>query len=92
MIDPIPSVGFADDKWFYPLQEADLLGNLTNRYWKPRETSPPTAASQSPERAERHLRNLLTPNPAFPFAYRTDFVMAVAEEMDEAVRLHKRLY
>ena len=87
LIDSIPSVGFADDKRFYPLQAADLLGNLTNRYWKPQELS---SAKELTDRAERHLRNLLTPDPAFQFAYRAAFV--TAEEMDEAARLHKRLY
>jgi hypothetical protein len=89
LVDFIPSVGFADDKRFYPLQAADLLGNLLNRYWKPKEL-PSNALIQSGYDAERHLRNLLTPDPAFQFAYRAKVVTGA--EMDEAVRLHKRLY
>lgn len=87
LVDSIPSVGFADDKRFYPLQAADLLGSLTNRYWKSQGLS---STKESADRAERHLRNLLAPDPAFQFAYRPAFV--TAEEMDEAARLHKQLY
>jgi Protein of unknown function (DUF3800) len=78
----VPSVGFADDGFFYPLQAADLLANLTNRYWQ---------RIPSNDRAEKHFRNLLTPPQGENvFAYRVGFVTAA--EMDEAVRLHKRLY
>jgi hypothetical protein len=78
----VPSVGFADDEFFYPLQAADLLANLTNRYWQ---------RNPSSDRAEKHLRNLLTPPQGENvFAYRVGFV--TADEMDEAVRLHKTLY
>jgi hypothetical protein len=41
-------VGFADDEIFYPLQAADLLANLTNRYWQKNSSS---------DRAEKHLRS-----------------------------------
>ncbi len=78
----VPSVGFADDEFFYPLQAADLLANLTNRYWR---------RNPSSDRAEKHLRNLLTPPQGENvFAYRLGFVTQA--EMDEAVRLHKKLY
>jgi hypothetical protein len=78
----VPSVGFADDEFFYPLQAADLLANLTNRYWQ---------KTGSSERAEKHLRALLTPPKKDNiFAYRVGFV--TADEMDEAVRLHKPLF
>jgi hypothetical protein len=86
LVDYVASVGFADDKRFYPLQAADLLANLTNRYWQAELVK----KSPSSDRMERHLRNLLTPEPFLPFAYRVRFVTAV--EMDEAVRLHKRLW
>jgi hypothetical protein len=86
LVDYIASVGFADDKRFFPLQAADLLANLTNRYWQAELIK----KSPSSDRTERHLRNLLTPEPFLPFAYRVGFVTAA--EMDEAVRLHKRLY
>jgi hypothetical protein len=78
----VPSVGFADDEFFYPLQAADLLANLTNRYWQKNASS---------DRAEKHLRNLLTPpEKDNVFVYRVGFV--TANEMDEAVRLHKPLF
>lgn len=32
--ETIISVGFADDEWYSPLQAADILANLTNRYWR----------------------------------------------------------
>jgi hypothetical protein len=86
LVDSIASVAFADDKRFYPLQAADLLANLTNRYWQAEIVK----KSLSSDRMERHLRNLLTPEPFLPFAYRIRFVDAA--EMDEAVRKHKRLY
>jgi hypothetical protein len=86
LVDYIASVGFADDKRFYPLQAADLLANLTHRYWQAELVK----KSPSSDRMERHLRTLLTPEEFVPFAYRVKFVTAA--EMDEAVRLHKRLY
>ena len=86
LVDYIASVGFADDKRFYPLQAADMLANLTNRYWKPELLKKP----ESSDRAERHLRNLLTADPSFPLAYRVSFITAA--DMDKAVRLHRRLY
>jgi hypothetical protein len=86
LVDYVASVGFADDKRFFPLQAADLLANLTNRYWRAQLT----AQTPSSDRWENHLRDLLTPKPFLPFAYRVDFV--TAEKMKEAVRLQKRLY
>jgi hypothetical protein len=86
LTDYIKAVSFADDKWFFPLQAADLLGNLTNRYWQPNLLN----TSRSRERAERHLRALLTPDATFPFAYRVGFV--TAKELDDAHRQHRRLY
>ena len=78
----VPSVGFADDEFFFPLQAADLLANLTNRYWQRNTGS---------DRAEKHLRSLLAPPQSENvFAYRLGFV--TADEMNEAVRLHKPLF
>jgi len=77
----IPSIGFADDKFFYPIQAADLLANLTNRYYQRGPKS---------EAAERLLRKLLIPDPAFKFKYLANWV--TAEQMDQAVRKHERLY
>jgi hypothetical protein len=68
------------------LQAADLLANLTNRYWQAELVK----KSPSSDRMERYLRNLLTPEPFLPFAYRVGFVTAT--EMNKAVRLHRRLY
>ena len=81
----VRSVGFADDQAFYPLQAADLLANLLNRYWRPADKR-----TQTSDPAESHFRTLLTPHSSFPFAYRENIVTAA--NMDEAVRLHKRLY
>ena len=86
LTDLIKAVSFADDRWFYPLQAADLLANLTNRYWQPDIVS----KARTRERAEGFLRELMKKDENFPFAYRVGFVSA--SEMDEAVRLHKRLY
>ena len=40
-IQPSPdgSITFADDEWFAGLQAADILANLTNRYWRERLTN-----------------------------------------------------
>jgi hypothetical protein len=50
----IISVGFADDEWYSPLQAADILANLSNRYWRN------NIADTSPEPPEL-LRRLVTP-------------------------------
>ena len=86
LTDYIKAVSFADDRWFYPLQAADLLANLLNRYWQPDTVT----KARTRERAEGFLRELLTPDPNFPFAYRGGFV--TADEMNDANRLQKRLY
>jgi hypothetical protein len=77
----VPSIGFGYDEMFYPLQAADLLANLTRRYWQRKASS---------DRAEEYLRQLLThPDEQHRFAYRLGFV--VDAEMDKAVRLHREL-
>jgi hypothetical protein len=86
LVDAVASVGFADDERFHALQGADLLANLTRRYWQAKLAD----KALSSDRMERHLRRLLTPDPAFQFAYRISFVTAA--EMNAAVRKRKRLY
>jgi hypothetical protein len=50
----IMAISFADDNYFSPLQAADLLANLTNKYWRDSltETSP---------KVPELLKRLLTP-------------------------------
>lgn len=82
----VRSVGFADDKAFYPLQAADLLANLMNRYWRPSLGGRPNTS----DRAELQFRQLCTPDEKFPFAFREKQVEAT--EMNDAVRKQNRLY
>jgi len=86
LTDYIKAVSFADDRWYYPLQAADLLANLTNRYWQVDIID----KTRTRERAEGFLRTLMENDPNFKFAYRVGFVSA--NEIDDAIRLHKRLY
>jgi hypothetical protein len=86
LIDAVASVGLADEKHFHALQAVGLLTNLTHRYWQPNLAN----KALSSDRTERHLRKLLTPDPALQFVYRVRFVTAA--EMNAAVRKHKRLY
>jgi Protein of unknown function (DUF3800) len=89
--DSIASVGFIDDERFYPVQAADLLANLTNRYWNGGlAKKPESEMSDLEKRVKQHFVNLLTLDASFPFAYRVGII--TAGEMDEAVRLQKRLY
>jgi hypothetical protein len=81
LLDSIKSVAFADDRFFYPVQAADLLANVTMRIW--RAGTPDSLAHDYLERllprGEDGTPNLLQ-----------DFI--TAQRIDEAVRLHKPLY
>lgn len=82
LIGSIKCVSFADDKFFYPLQAADLLANLTTRYWKL------GAPKQLPD--DDHLKRIF-PLDSEGNAYLLEHFVT-AKEMDEAVRMHKPLY
>lgn len=91
LVESIASVGFVDDERYYPVQAADLLANVTNRYWNGGlATKPDAEMSEREKRIKQYLINLLTPDFTFPFEYRVTFV--TASLMDDAVRSHMRLY
>ena len=82
LVGSVKSVSFADDKFFYPLQAADLLANLTNRYW--REGAP----QQLPD--DHHLKQIFPcDRDGSPFL-EYDFV--TADRINEAIRTHTRLF
>ncbi len=82
LLGSIKCVSFADDQFFYPLQAADLLANLTTRYW--REGAPRTLPD------DHHLKKLFPLNQnQGPFMFHD---LITAERINEAVRKHKRLY
>lgn len=80
----VGSITFADDEWFAPLQAADILANLTNRYWRDQLTkgkdAPPSPL----------LERLLTaPEPNVRIMWPTEYWNA--EEIDKNWKDLKRV-
>lgn len=82
LIGSIKCVAFADDRFFYPLQAADLLANLTTRYW--REGAPEELQE------DHHLKRIFPRDKQGSPYLELDFI--TAERIDEAVRTHTKLF
>jgi hypothetical protein len=79
----VGSFQFADDKYAPPLQAADLLANLTTRYWRENPHQEP----------QGYLKDLLTAKEdnGRPFLLQTENEFINAEQIDEAIRKNRPL-